>query len=253
MKTIGINIDGVLRNYLDKFDKQYRKVYIHNPSIVAMNEEDMTVKEFTEEEIEAIDKKIEEKTAELITLPIDSFDLLNHYKFEPKKIEMTAESFIIHDGIVYENAPQEKMELTPSQVLDNFLFEEYALQIFAQADEYDHAMEYASKIQAIGLENKSFNVVLLSTCKKKAIPATYSFLALRGCKIKGVLFVEDDYQKWEHCDILIDVMPESFQTKPKDKISIKINNDFNKWDEADYSFNHIKEIYNKDFLKSITQ
>ncbi len=252
MKTIGINIDGVIRNFADKFDIQYRKVFIHNPSIVAMNETDMTIKEFTPEELEAIDRKIEEKTAELISLPLDSFDLLNHYKFESKKIEMTAESFLIHDGKVYENAPQESMELTPSQCLDNFMYEEFALQIFAQADEYENAMEFVSKIQAIGLENKAFKVVLLSTCKKKAIPATYSFLALKGCKAKGVLFLDDDYQKWEHCDILIDVMPESFQTKPKGKISIKINQDFNKWDEADYSFNHIKEVYNKEFLKSLT-
>jgi hypothetical protein len=253
MKTIGINIDGVLRNFLDKFDKQYRRVFIHNPSLVAMNEKEMTVKEFTEQELEEIDKKIEEKTAELITLPLDSFDLLNHYKFESKKIEMTAEKFLIHDGQVYENAPQEAMELTPDQCLNSFMYEEYALQIFAQADEYENAMEFASKIQAIGLENKSFNVVLLSTCKKKAIPATYSFLALKGCKIKGVLFVEEDYEKWKHCDILIDVMPESFQTKPEGKISIKINQDFNKWDEADYSLDHIKDVYKKEFLQTITK
>lgn len=253
MKTIGINIDEVLRSSLDKFDIQYRKVFIHNPSIVAMNEADMTVKEFTEEEILEIDNKIADREAELINLPIDSYNLLNHYKFESKKIEMTAESFLIHDGKVYDSAPQEDIELTPSQCLEKFMYEDYALQIFAQSEEVPHALEIASKIQSIGSENKSFKVVLLSTCKKKAIPATYSFLALKGCKIKGLIFLEEDYQKWEHCDILIDVMPESFQTKPDGKISIKINKDFNKWDSADYSFEHIKEVYEKDFLKSITE
>lgn len=253
MKTIGISIDGVLRNFLDKFDKQYRKVFIHNPAIVAMNEEDMTVKEYTEEEQKAIKEKIETLTAELITLPMDSPNILNHYKFNPKKIEMTAESFIVHDGQVYENAPQDTMELSPEQVLDSFLYDEYALQIFAQAEEYPQALEYASKIQSIGIENKAFDVVLLSTCKRKAIPATYSFLALKGCKIKKLVFVDEDYQKWEHCDVLIDASPEAIQSKPNGKISIKVNNDYNKWDEADYSVDSIKDVYNKELLKTITQ
>jgi hypothetical protein len=101
------------------------------------------------------------------------------------------------------------------------------------------------------VEEGSFEVVLLTTCKRKAIPATYSFLALKNCRIKNLVFVDEDYQKWEHCDILIDVMPEAIQAKPKGKIAIKINKDFNKWDDADYSFDNIKEVYNKEFLVSL--
>ena len=58
MKTIGINIDGIIRDSFNKFDSQYRKVFIHNPCLVAMNEEDMTMREFTEEEMDEIDRKI---------------------------------------------------------------------------------------------------------------------------------------------------------------------------------------------------
>lgn len=254
MKTIGIAIDGVIRNSLDKFDQQYRKVFIHNPSIVAMNESDMTVKEYTEDEVVQIEEKIRQKEAELITLPIDSPNLLNHYKFEGKTIKMTGDAFILgDDGKILENTAQDDIVLTPEDCLDSFLNEEYALQIYGQAAEYEGALEYASKIQALGLENQAFNVVLLSTCKKKAIPATYSFLAVKACKIKKLIFVDEDYQKWDHCDILIDANPEALQTKPSGKISIKINQEFNKYDQADHTFDKLSEVYKKEFLKSITQ
>ena len=54
MKTIGINIDGIIRDSFNKFDSQYRKVFIHNPCLVAMNENDMTMREFTDQEMDEI-------------------------------------------------------------------------------------------------------------------------------------------------------------------------------------------------------
>ncbi len=243
MKTIGINIDGVIRDSESKFDKQYRKVFIHNPSLVAMNDGDMTVREYTEEELDEIDNKIKQRESEFICLPMDSPNILNHYKFESQKIEMT-----VFNG---DDDPHDNIELTPEQNFEKFMFEDYALQIFAQAEEIDRALECISKMQAIGADNNEFRVVLLSTCKKKAIPATYSFLALKGCKIKGLVFVNEDYQKWDYCDVLIDVSPEALQSKPQGKKSIKINTEYNKWDEANYSFDHVKNVCDKDFLKTI--
>ena len=65
MKKIGINIDGIIRDSFTKFDIQYRKVFIHNPCLVAMNEDDMTMREFTDAEMDEIDRKIEEKESEI--------------------------------------------------------------------------------------------------------------------------------------------------------------------------------------------
>ena len=76
MKKLGISIDGVIRNYLDAFDKQYRKAFISNPNLVEMNEE-FQLKPPTEQDLEDAAKKMEEKAKELITLPVDSADLLN--------------------------------------------------------------------------------------------------------------------------------------------------------------------------------
>lgn len=56
MKTIGISLDGVIRDFYTEFDKQYRKAFIHNPSLVEMNR-DMTLKEQTEDELVLLEKK----------------------------------------------------------------------------------------------------------------------------------------------------------------------------------------------------
>lgn len=251
MKTIGINIDGIIRDSFNKFDSQYRKVFIHNPSLVAMNEEDMSMREYTEEEIEEIDKRIADLEHEMITLPMDSADFLNHYKFEEKEIKMTADNFLFHEGQIYEEAPQDSIIISPEEALDNFMNEDYALQIFGQTEEIGNAMEIVNKIQAMGLDTGKFDVVLLSTCKRKAVPATYSFLALKNCRVRKLIFVNEDYQKWDHCDILIDVMPEVIQSKPSDKVVIKINQDFNKWDEADYSYDNIRDFYRDDIIQKL--
>lgn len=239
MKTLGINIDGVIRDFYTQFDKQYRKVFIHNPSIVAMNEQDMTFKAYTEDEEKNIEKKILEKERELITLPIDSFDLLNHYKFDTETIEMdkriNADNY---DPIFF----------TPKENLENFMYEKYPFQIFATAPEYPGVMDAINKMQHLGLSKNLFQIVLLSTHKGKAIPATYSFLGSINCRIRKVEFLSSDADKWNICDAIVDVMPKTFQTKPEEKTSIKINHLFNQYDAADYQFDSIKEISNNEIF-----
>lgn len=247
MKTLGIEIDGIIRMFHQQFDKQYRKVFIHNPSLVAMNEADITYREFTEEEEKGIEETIKEKERDLITLPVDSFNLLNHYKFNSKSIEMS--KFIEmenKEGINYD-----PIEYTPKQNLEKFLYEEYPFQVFAMAEEYLGAMDAINKIQSIGFNNKQFNVILLSTLKHKAISATYSFLGKINCRVKNIVFLDADSDKWNHCDAIVDIMPETFQTKPTGKTSIKINHLFNQWDAADYSYDSIKDVCNQDFFNKI--
>lgn len=244
MKTIGINIDGVLRDFYSQFDKHYRKVFVHNPNLVAMNEESHTFREYTAEEEKNFEQKIKDKERELITLPVDSFELLNHYKFDSKSIQMT--KLDTPEGVDYT-----PIELSPKQNLENFMYEEYPFQIFAAADEYPGAAEAINKIQYLGLSSGKFDVVLLSTHKSKAIPSTYTFLGKNHIRIRKVIFLGSDSEKWNHCDAVVDIMPATFQTKPEGKTSIKINHLFNQWDKADYSFDSIKEIANKDFFDRI--
>ena len=177
-------------------------------------------------------------------MPVDSFELLNHYKFDSQSLPMT--KLDIDEGVDYT-----PMEYSPKQNLEKFMYDDYPWQIFGAAEEYPGAMEAVNKIQFLGLNSNLFDVILLSSHKAKAIAATLSFLGKNNCRILKYQFGLSDTDKWNHCDVLVDIMPQSFQTKPAGKISIKINHLFNKWDQADFSADHIKEIANKDFFNRV--
>lgn len=252
MKTIGIAIEGVLMDHLDQFDQVYKKAFIFNPSIMesgAKRNEDGTInmKEESKEDVVNKQNEIKAKIDQLITKPIESPDLTNHYSFE----NMIEDPFWapIGQDVFDENSndpdfmlkPMDSYEKTETNYLDAqeaydyFRFEERPMELYAQAQAVQGSIMALHKLQQKGQQSGLFNVVLLSTLRGKAITATYSFLGLNGVRARSVEFVAEDYDKWDKCDILIDVMPEAIQSVEPGKEIIKINTPFNKWDEVEHS------------------
>jgi hypothetical protein len=225
-RKLGINIDGVIRNFLERFEKVYISTYIHNETLVE-TAEDGGMKVLTDEEDEVRALSIEKRIDDMITYPIDSFDLMNHFKFEAGKNYLGD-------------------EVSAEKMFNEFINELKAYQIFGQANAYQWSIDSAHRLQQLGTDEDLFDVVLLSTLRGKAISATYSFLSSIGCRIKSVVFLDEDFDKWDHCDAIIDIMPETFQSKPEeDCLSIKINHEFNKWDEADLSYDTMRDLFHK--------
>lgn len=252
MKKLGISIDGVIRNYLDAFDKQYRKAFIYNESIVEMNEK-FQYKEPTEQDLEEKTKKIEERTKELISLPVDSPDLLNHYQFNEIK-EFENENAFQPDepNIIFDNFNSfENKILTPQEALERFMYEQHPFRIFGDSDEFQNAMSHFNRIQAYGLQNNLFETVLITDLKSTAISANYFFLHKTGCRARNVQVVKDNADKWNYCDVLVDANPETFQVKPEGKTAIKIERLYNQYDEADYTLKHLKDLNNDMLLKKL--
>lgn len=252
MKKLGITIDGVIRNYLDAFDKQYRKAFIYNENIVEMNDE-FQFKEPTEQDFEERTKKIEQRTKDLISLPVDSPDLLNHYQFNEIK-EFEHENAFEPDekNIIFEKFDSfENKILTPQEALDRFMYELHPFKIFGDSEEFQNAMSHFNRIQAYGLQNNLFETVLITDLKAAAISANYFFLHKTGCRARNIQVVKDNADKWNYCDVLVDANPEAFQCKPDEKIAIKIDRLYNQYDEADYTLKHLKELNNDILLKKL--
>lgn len=257
MKTVAINIDGTVRDFISKFDFMYRKKFIHNPAEVEgnipthtdvaqgnLNENSFQIKEeFSEEELDALAAQIEEKEKELLSLPVDTDDLTNHYRFKPQKLKVI--QFDDNKG------NDEPIKLTSRQVLENFIYEEYPFQIFGRADEYKDAVETVNRIQAYGRETGLYKTVLVSTCKKGAIPATFAFLSTHHCRVQNICFVENDEEKWEICDLLIDDTPVAIHSKPESKELIKINRPWNQWDNVPQKFDSLKEVYKSGIIQEL--
>lgn len=256
MKTVAINLDGVIRDYISRFDFVYRKHFIHNPEAVNGNipshaelasgdqiENAFTYNpEISDEEEEKMREEIEKKERLLLNLPVVSDDLTNHYKFFPKEIKMDQS---IDGG--------ETIRLTTRNVFEKFLYEEYPFQIFGRAHEYPSAMDYANKIQAFGKMNKLYKTVLFSTVKQSAIPSTFAFLSTFHCRIKNIAFLDSEFDKWDLCDILIDCEPKAIHNKPDDKHIIKINREWNQWDEVKPSYDSLQEVYTDKAIQKIIE
>jgi len=234
-RKLGINIDGVVRDYLSQFEKVYTATYISNPSLIETDESFTQVKILTNEEEDVKMDIIKKRMDEMITRPIDSFDLMNHFKFEAGKN-------YIGD------------EVSAEKIYEEFVNEIKAFHIFGQANAFKGSIDSIHRLQQLGGEEDLFDIILLSTLKGKAVTATYSFLAASGVRIKNTLFVEEDFDKWDYCDAIIDIMPETFQSKPDEGLSVKINHDFNKWDDADLSYDSLQDAFKSpEFIERIRE
>ena len=56
--------------------------------------------------------------------------------------------------------------------------------------------------------------------------------------------MDEEWQKWEHCDILIDCSSEAIQSCPEGKTIIKINQEWNSWDFSEKSFDSLEDVFN---------
>ena len=217
MKIIGFSIDGVVRDRFTQFDKMYRKKFIKNEQLVKMDEffRYLPEEEESDSEISRIQSMVDEK----IKYPIDTYDLKNHYKFEN------------------------------SEEFQNFVNQDYVFEIYGSAPPVAKSMDKINRLQKIGEANKSYETVLISDEEEQAIQATFHFLAKSACRIKKLIFEKDKSRLWDYCDIIITDNPELLESKPKDKISVKILADYNQYDSSDHEFKSVTEIDDSFFVK----
>ena len=61
-------------------------------------------------------------------------------------------------------------------------------------------------------------------------------------RIRNIFFPADSSEIWDRCDVLITADPGLLNNKPEGKTSIKIENDYNKACEADYTYGSLAEF-----------
>jgi hypothetical protein len=131
------------------------------------------------------------------------------------------------------------------------MYTDCSFQIFGSSQSFPKSMDSANFLQIFGEVSKLFDVVLFAKCKNTSIVSTYHFLAKNACKIKNIKFVDEYEDVWAFSDVVISDCPQVFETKPKGKVSIKINHMYNSYSESDYSFESINDIKNENFIKSL--
>jgi hypothetical protein len=216
MKKIGIEVNGVLRDTIEKFTQLYQKYLIDN------NQNEFVGQTFkidisgnTEEIVQPEPFKYE------ILSDVTSLDLKSHFSFQSQ------------------------------DELYSFLFEDYTMEVFGHAPSTELSTFNLLNEIYYDLRN-DYDLTILSDEIGKSKPATLFFLSKFGCLLEKIVFYSESTKNiiWDEIDILLTANPNLLLNKPVDKVLIKFNTKYNKHINSEYEINSLSEF--KGVLKKIT-
>jgi hypothetical protein len=140
---------------------------------------------------------------------------------------------------------QEEVELVENKKdgsfnLDKFLYEDACFEIFGRTDETEPGL--IKKISDFSKKSK-LEIVLLNNESQRSKAATLFFLSKNYFNLNKILFPQKWKDFWVECDVIITDNPKILKAKPKGKISVKYQNDFNLDIKSDYTIINNKELF----------
>jgi len=206
MKRIGIEINGVLRDTIGKFTQLYEKHMIE--------EKDDNNKTFeldmsgnTEELVFS-----EEFEYEIIS-EVTSLNLKDHFRFKDE------------------------------DELYNFMYKDFAMQIFGHAGSTETFS--FNELNEIYQKYRDTNELLIVSDEMgKSKPASLFFLSKFGCQLEKIKFYSNltINSMWNEIDVLLTANPTLLLEKPKDKIVVKYNTNYNKNVDCEHEISSLKEF-----------
>ena len=208
MKRIGIEINGVLRDTIEKFKQIYEKHLIDGVQDDFLGQTfSLDVSGNTELEILPEPFKYE------ILSDVDSLDLTKHFLFQNK------------------------------EELYSFMYEEYTMELFGHASSTE--MNTFNTLNELYYELRDvFELLIVSDEIGKSKPASLFFLSKFGCLLEKIVFYSEITKKemWDQVDILITANPDLILNKPEDKTVIKFVRDYNKTIECELEISTLSDF-----------
>jgi hypothetical protein len=212
---IGIDVNGVLRDTVGKFEQLYTKHLVEKDD---------------EEFFNATYQLDLNGNPILIENEIDDFD----YK---KISEVT--TLKLDDHFTFKNEDE----------MFSFIYEEYAMELFGHAPSTE--MTTFNILNDFYHENRDNNELLIVSNEiGKSKPSTLFFLSKFGCLLEKIVFfsevTKDDM--WKQVDIILTANPSLLLEKHDDKIVIKFETTYNKHIDSEYtilSLSELSQIINK--------
>ena len=131
---------------------------------------------------------------------------------------------------------------------EEFLYEKCTLEIFGYANE-----EISSGVDTLNnliLENPEYEFYLISREVGLSVPSTLFFLSKTKCMVQNIKFIKEFKSFWDFVDVGITDRPEIIKSKPKNKVCVKVNKNYNDSYDSDFTIKSIKEV-DSDFIKNL--
>ena len=213
---IGIEVNGVLRDTIEKFKQVYEKFLVDSEHPDLINQTyNLDISGNTEESVESELFNYEIKSE------VTSLELMNHFSFSSK------EEFF---SFMYEESPMEIFGHAPSSEMTTF-----------------------NELNDLYLELRdSHSITIISDEIGKSKPATLFFLSKFGCLVEGVLFYNEktknnivsnfDLIVTSNPNLIIDYRNEKYIVKYKTVYNehINHNSEISSLSELDIEINKIK-------------
>lgn len=208
---IGVDINGVLRDTIGKFEQLYEKHLIESsddPFMGNTYELDMSG---NTELIESLVENFEYKQIS----DVDSLELDKHFSFRNK------------------------------EELFSFMYEEYAMELFGHAPSTE--MTTFNILNDLYYEFRDEDELLIVSSEiGKSKPASLFFISKFGCLLEKIVFFSDITKNnmWNQVDILLTADPSLLLEKPVGKTVVKFNTSYNKHIESEYEISSLSEFSN---------
>ena len=203
---IGIEINGVLRDTIGKFTQLYEKHMIEEKDSDSKTF-DIDMSGNTEELVSA--EEFEYK----ILSDVTSLDLMEHFRFNDEN------------------------------ELYSFMYEDFVMQIFGHAGSTETFT--FNDLNDIYLKYRDNNeMVIVSDEMGRSKPASLFFLSKFGCLLEKIKFYSNSTinSMWDEIDVLLTANPTLLLEKPKDKIVVKFNTNYNKNVNCENEISTLKEF-----------
>lgn len=215
---IGIDVNGVLRDTVLKFDQLYTKHLIEK-------EQDVFLGQTFELDMSGNTELIESKESnfEYTKLSeVSSLDFKKHYSFKN------------------------------DEELFGFMYEEYSMELFGHAPSSE--MTTFNILNGLYFELREKNdLIIVSSEIGKSKPSTLFFLSKFGCLLERVFFFSEVTKKsmWNEIDILLTADPTLLLEVPDGKIVVKYKTSYNKHLSSELEIESLSEF--NEILKTIEQ
>lgn len=193
---IGIEVNGVLRNTIGKFEQLYEKFLIEE-----QDDQQTFELEFSgsSENLSGMTKNEKEKFLYKKNSDVTSLNLMEHFSFKDEN------------------------------ELYSFMYEDFAMQLFGHAGSTETFTFNDLNDVYVKYRDKN-DLTIISDEIGKSKPATLFFLSKFGCLLEKIKFYSNSTinSMWDEVDILLTANPDLIKNKPKDKVIIKFVTDYNK-------------------------
>lgn len=129
-----------------------------------------------------------------------------------------------------------------------FMYEDNAFELFAKCPTCGSSTDVdLKKLISKVREDYNGDVILVST-KEYALSMGYTFFFISKLNpsVREVFMPFDSMEIWDRCDVLVTADPNLLENKPEGKIAIKIEFDYNKDTNADYTYKSFKRFVDDD-------